>query len=53
MRRIARRLDRDARQIEAVRQLAGLRQGVDLADDHEAEMRKDVSHVVAYLSNKR
>ena len=39
MRRIARRLDRDARQIEPGGQLARLRQSVDLADDHKAEMR--------------
>ena len=51
MRGIARRLDGDARQIETVRQLAGLHQSVDLGDDHKAEMGKDVSHVVAYLSN--
>ncbi len=35
-----------------VGQFAGLHQGLDLADHHEAEMGKDVFHVVAYLSNK-
>jgi hypothetical protein len=53
MRRIARRLNRDTRQIKAIGQLASFHQSVDLADDHKVEMGKNVSHVVAYLSNKR
>jgi hypothetical protein len=43
---IARRLDRDAAEIEPGRQ----RQRADLGDDHVAEMGEEVHHAGAYRS---
>jgi hypothetical protein len=53
MRRIARRLDRDAAEFEALGQHPLARERTELGNDDRAEMGEEISHVVAYLSKRR
>ncbi len=53
MRRIARRLDCNAGEIETSGQFAVRRQRLDLGNDKRVEMSEKVFHVAAYLSKTR